>query len=131
MLLDFHSPMFHPTGGAREYDAIIVFVDRLTKYVWLAPTYTDASAEVTAILFHACVISSVGVPDTTITDRAQVSVGKFSTELNAIGIKHNPTTAYHPQTDGQTERVNAVLGDMLRQYVGHTSQTDWQNTSCA
>jgi transposase InsO family protein len=110
----------------RGYDAILVFVDRLTKYVGLAPTYTDASAEDMAIMFHACAISSVGVPDTIITDRAHVCVGKFSTELNAIlGITHNPTTAYHPQTDGQTERFNAVLGDMRDTHHKLSGSNTW------
>jgi hypothetical protein len=113
-------------GQAQGYDAILVFVDRLTKMVKLAPTYTTCTAEETAKLFLAHVFADHGLPDSIITDRGSVFTGTFwTTLLQSLGTKHCKTTAFHPQADGQTERVNRVLEDMLRHYVGSTHQTDW------
>jgi hypothetical protein len=53
-------------------------------------------------------------------------VARFMTELlRIIGTQHNRTTAFHPQSDGQTERVNRVLEEMLRHYVGGLRHRDW------
>jgi transposase InsO family protein len=108
---------------------VLVLVDRLTKYVWLEPTYTTVTAEGTAQLFKDTVIQQMGIPDSVVTDRGSQFVCKFSAELNSLlGVKGCASTAFHPQTDGQTERVNAVLGDMLRHFVGHATHNDWSNT---
>jgi hypothetical protein len=65
------------------------------------------------------------VPTTWITDRGSQFVNKFTKTLCArLGIDHFPTTAYHPQGDGQTERVNAPLEAYLRHYINYT-QDDW------
>jgi hypothetical protein len=111
---------------ANKHDAVIVFVDRLSKMVHLAPTHTTVTAEGTARLFVDTVFRHHGIPKDIVTDRGSVFTGKFFQELlRLIGTKHNRTTAYHPQSDGQTERVNRVLEDMLRHYVGSLRHTDW------
>jgi hypothetical protein len=66
------------------------------------------------------------MPKDIVTDRGSVFTGKFFRELlRLIGTKHKPSTAFHPQTDGQTERANRVLEDMLRHYVNAVSHTQW------
>lgn len=120
-------PESHPSpDGEHGFNAILVVVDRLTKLVTLIPTTTDVTAEGTAWLFWKHIITRFGVPEDIVTDRARTFVGKFFSELlNNYGIKGLPSTAYHPQTDGQTERVNRVLGDMLRSLVGNLPHQDW------
>ena len=113
-------------GMKRGYDAIIVFVDRFSKMVHLVPTFTTATAEDTAHLFNQAVFSKHGLPKDIVTDRGSVFTGKFFSELlRLIGTKHKPSTAFHPQTDGQTERVNRIMEDMLRHYVDSVDHTRW------
>ena len=108
------------------FDAILVFVDRLTKMVHLAPTTTTVDAVGTARLFVDHVFRLHGVPASIVTDRGSVFTGTFLTEvLRLVGTKHRCSTAYHPQTDGQTERVNRVLEDMLRHYIDERGHTGW------
>lgn len=110
----------------RGFDAIVVFVDRLTKMVHIAPTHTSVTAEGTAELFLDHVFKLHGMPSNIVTDRGSVFMGHFWSELmRLIGTRHSPSTAYHPQSDGQTERVNRVLEDMLRHYVGSLRHGDW------
>lgn len=101
-----------------DHDAILVFVDRLTKMVHLAPTVTTIDSLGTARLYVDYVWKHHGVPLDIVSDRGSVFTGTFFTELlRLIGTKHKKSSAYHPQTDGQTERVNHVLEDMLRHYI--------------
>jgi transposase InsO family protein len=93
------------------YDAIAVFVDRLIKMVLFAPTYTDCSARDVARLFNDTVFKHHGLPSKLISDRDPRFTSKFWTELTRLsGTKLKMSTAFHPQTDGQTERPNRVLG---------------------
>jgi hypothetical protein len=112
---------------ARGFDAIIVFVDRLTKMTHIAPTTTTVDAAGTARLFVENVWKHHGLSQDLVSDRGSVFVGNFFSELLTIlGTKHKRSTAFHPQTDGQTERVNRVLEDMLRHYVmGIGDQVNW------
>ena len=112
---------------ARGFDAIIVFVDRLTKMTHIAPTTTTVDAAGTARLFADNVWKYHGISQDLVSDRGSVFVGNFFSELLTIlGTKHKRSTAFHPQTDGQTERVNRVLEDMLRHYVmGLGDQVNW------
>jgi hypothetical protein len=113
-------------GQSKGYDAILVCVDRLTEMVKLVSTFTTVTAEGTAKLFIANVFADHGMPLSIVTDRGSVFTGTFwSALLTSLGTRHNKTTAFHPQADGQTERVNRVLEDMLRHYVGGYHHTDW------
>ena len=108
------------------YNAILVFVDRLTKMTHLCKCTTNVDSLGTAQLFVEHVWKYHGTPEHIVSDRGSTFVGKFMTEvIRLIGAKHNRSTAFHPQTDGQTERVNRVLEDMLRHYVGETDHTEW------
>jgi hypothetical protein len=107
------------------HDAIVVFVDRLTKMVHFAPTTTSVSAEGVAHLFNHYVFKHHGMPSELILDSDPRFTSKFWTELaRLLGTKLKMSTAFHPQTDGETERVNRVLEDYLRHYVSPT-QDDW------
>jgi hypothetical protein len=109
----------------KGYDAIAVFVDRLTKMVHFAPTYTDCSAIDVARLFNDTVFKHHGLPSKLISDRDPRFTSKFWTELTRLlGTKLKMSAASHPQTDGQTERSNRVLEDYLRHYIS-PSQDDW------
>jgi hypothetical protein len=108
-----------------HYDAIFVVVDRLTKMVHFAPTTTTVTAEGTAKLYRDYVWKLHGVPETIISDRGSVFTSKFLVELTTLLGSHQKfSTAFHPQTDGLTERVNRVLEDMLRHYTS-VKQDDW------
>ena len=120
--LDFITGLPKTSNG---FDAIIVFVCRLTKMVHICPTVTTVDSIGTAKIFRDQVWKHHGVPTSLISDRGSVFVSKFFAELlRLLGVTHGRSTAYHPQTDGQTERVNRVLEDIIRHYVGN-SQSDW------
>ena len=114
------------------HDAILVVVDKLTKMVHLVPTTTRKTAEQTARLYVDNVWKLHGVPQVIVSDRDPQFTSHFTKALcKILGTKQALSTAYHPQTDGQTERVNRVLEDMLRMYVS-SNQTDWDTKlSCA
>ncbi|GIL73611.1 hypothetical protein Vretifemale_3774, partial [Volvox reticuliferus] len=103
------------------YDSVLVMVDRLTKMVHLAPTTSTCTAEQTARLFFDNVVRLHGVPKNVVSDRGGQFTSKFWEALcKLVGMRVNLSTAYHPQSDGQTERTNRTLGDMLRNFAGRT-----------
>ena len=121
--MDFISNL--PWIKEHDYDAILVFVDRLTKMVHLVPCNMGATAETVAQLFVHHVWRLHGLPASLISDRDGRFTQPFFREVARItGVKQCLTTAYHPQGDGQTERMNRFLEDVLRHYVG-PSQLDW------
>ena len=100
------------------FDAILVFVDRLTKMVHLAATTSDCDAFETARLFLANVWRLHGLPSTIVTDRGSVFTSHFFSQLCvSLGVRQLMSTAFHPSTDGQTERANRVMEDTLRAFV--------------
>lgn len=106
-------------------DAILVIVDRLTKMVHIVPcTKTSTSLEL-ALLFHQNIFKLHGLPTEIISDRDPRFTSNFWKELcRLLGVKQNLTSPYHPQSDGQTERMNRILEEMLRHYVS-PYQTEW------
>jgi len=110
---------------AQGYDSILVVVDRLTKMVYFIPTTEKMSAEGLARLFRDNVWKLHGLPESIISDRGpQFTVGLMK-ELNGmLGIKSKLSMAFHPQTDGQTERVNQELEQYLRMFIDHR-QEQW------
>jgi len=110
---------------SQGYDAILVVVDRFTKMIHLIPTYTTLSLEGVARLFRDHVWKDFGIPENIIYDQGSVFVSKFMEALNhLLGIQANPSTAYHPQMDGQTERVNQEVEQYLRVFMNY-HQDDW------
>jgi hypothetical protein len=102
----------------KGFDSICVIVDRLTKIAHFLPVKTDHPVVVYAQLYIARILSLHGVPKTIVSDCGQQFVSKFWRELHkSLGTKLLHSSTYHPQTSGQTERVNQILEDMLRACV--------------
>lgn len=100
------------------YDAILVFVDKFSKMAVFAPTTTDVTAEQTIELLNQKVIGDHGWPRKLITDRDARFIGEvFQNWCKENKVHHAASSAYHPQTDGQTERMNRILEETLRHYV--------------
>lgn len=111
----------------RGHDAIGVVVDKLTKMVHFFPTTTSVTAPQLATLFFDCVVRLHGLPRSIVSDRDPRFTSKFWEALmTKCGTTLARSTAYHPQTDGQTERVNRTLEEALRAYVNDT-HTDWDD----
>ena len=99
-------------------DLIWVVIDRLSKVTHFLPVREDINSVKLAELYMARIVPLHGVPLRIISDRGSLFVSKFWQSLQtAMGTRLNFSIAYHPQTDGQTERVNQVLEDMLRACV--------------
>ncbi|GJT60239.1 putative reverse transcriptase domain-containing protein [Tanacetum coccineum] len=100
------------------YDAIWVIVDRLTKSAHFLPIREDFKMEKLARIYINEIVARHGVPVSIISDRD----GRFASHLwqalqKALGTKLHMSTAYHPETDGQSERTIQTLEDMLRACV--------------
>ncbi|GJP48756.1 hypothetical protein CLOM_g8031 [Closterium sp. NIES-68] len=107
------------------HTAILVFVDRLTKMVHFVPTTTDVSAEDTARLFVSHIFRLHGLPRVLVSDRDPRFTSRFWQEVTRkLGTKLKMSSAFHPQTDGQTERTNRTLEQMLRSFIS-PMQDDW------
>jgi IS30 family transposase len=118
--MDFIVGLPRTTKG---YDSIWVIVDRLTKISHFLPVKTDHPVTVYAQLYIARILSLHGVPKTIVSDRGPQFVAKFWEALHkSLDTKLLHSSAYHPQTSGQTERVNQMLEDMLRACVLDFSQ---------
>jgi hypothetical protein len=131
-------PAFIPTEGAKStrpfancsmdlitdlppadgYDSILVVVDQgLSKGVILVPCNKTLTSEGTAKLLLENLYKRFGLPDKIISDRGPQFASKAFTELlKLLGIKSALSTAYHPQTDGTTERVNQEVEAYLSIY---------------
>ena len=109
-------------------DAIWVITDRLTKVAHFIPVKTTYTTQRLARIYLSRIVCLHGVPKTIISDRGTQFVSRFWEHLQqALGTQLAFSTAYHPQTDGQTERVNQVLEDMLRACV-LTYGTSWEES---
>lgn len=108
-----------------EVDAIIVVVDRFSKYATFVPAPRTVTAEETAQLFFKHVVKHWGLPRDIVSDRDSRFTGNFWTELfRLLGSKLNMSSSFHPQSDGQTERFNSMLEEYLRHFVS-ANQKDW------
>jgi transposase InsO family protein len=103
---------------SKGYDSIWVIVDRLTKLAHFLPVKVQAPTSVLAQMYIHRIMSLHGIPKTIVSDRGTQFVSKFWRNLQeSLGTQLLHSSAYHPQTDGQTERVNQILEDMLRACV--------------
>ena len=105
-----HGPWISSQGclNARGINAIFTCVDRLTKFTKLTPCSLgggELSAQAVADLFFGTVVRQFGLPDTVVHDRDPRFTADFWGQLwKLLGSRALFSTAYHPQTDGQTER---------------------------
>jgi hypothetical protein len=103
---------------SKGYDSIWVIVDRLTKTAHFLPVKVKYPVITYAELYIACILSLHGVPKTIVSDQGPQFVSKFWEELHkSLDTKLLHSSAYHPQTSRQTERVNQILEVMLRACV--------------
>jgi transposase InsO family protein len=97
---------------SRGFDSIWVIIDRLTKLAHFLPVKVKHSIVTLAKLYFERILSLHGVPRTIVSDRGPQFVSKFWMELHKLlGTKFIYSSTYHPQTSGQTERVNQILED--------------------
>ena len=109
---------------ARQRDGVVVFVDRFSKMAHMAPVSQNITAEETALLFIDVVFRHHGLPETIVSDRDPRFTALFwRSVFKLLDTSLDMSTAAHPETDGQTERVNRVLEDVLRSFA--TSFPDW------
>jgi transposase InsO family protein len=106
-------------------NAVLVIVDKFTKYALYVATTKQLTASAFAHLFFEHVYRHFGLPDSIVSDRGSLFTSKFwETICGLLGIERRLSTAYHPQTDGQTERQNQNLEHYLRIYCSW-DQADW------
>ncbi|KAJ9509188.1 hypothetical protein QJQ45_001677 [Haematococcus lacustris] len=120
--MDFIGPLPATPHG---HTMIFTVVDKLSKMIHLIPTTTTATAQDTARLFFDHIFKHHGLPEAIISDRDPKFTSDFWTSLfHLTGTRLLLSSAYHPQTDGQTERANRTVEDMLRPYV-NDHKSDW------
>ena len=101
-----------------EMESILVIIDRFSKYATFIPTRKSCSAEATAQLFFRHVVTLWGIPTSIVNDRDPRFTETFWTELlKLLGSSLNVSFSYHPQTDGQTERFNSMLEELLCHFI--------------
>jgi len=104
----------------------------LTKIVHFIPTTEKTSAGGLTRLFRDNVWKLHGLPESIISDRGLQFAAGLMKELNGmLGIKSKLSTAFYPQTDGQTERVNQELDQYLRMFIDHRQEQwpEWLGTA--
>lgn len=108
-----------------EFDSIWVVVDRLIKFAYFIPCNESMSSEELAFLFLGHIFATHGLPLEIISDRGSLFVSKFiSTLCKHTNIRQAISTAFHPQTDGQTEQINEFLEQYLRIFINY-EQSNW------
>lgn len=102
----------------RKFDSIWVIVDRLTKSAHFIPVRTNYNVAKLAEIYVGEIVRLHGVPSSIVSDRDPKFTSHFWGALQkALGTELGLSSAYHPQTDGQTERTIQTLEDMLRACV--------------
>ena len=115
------------TSDGQTYDSILVFVDRFTKMTHFVPCLKSTDAAEFANMFLNHVIRLHGIPGSLVSDRGSIFTSHFWSSLSSLmGLKRRLSTAFHPQTDGQTERMNQTLEQYLRVFCNY-QQDDWAN----
>ena len=105
-----------PNGQDRT--GVLVFVGKFSKMTHLVPVHAKITTAETAVHFIDTVFCHHVLPESIVLDRDPRFTSSFWTSLvRFLGTNLPMSTAAHPETDGQTERVNRVLEDILRSYA--------------
>lgn len=114
-----------PFPISKQCDYLLVVICRLTSMVHLLPTTTTASSSDVANLYYREIVRLHGLPTSIVSDRDSKFTATFWRELHRLmGTRLLMSTAYHPQTDGSTERANRTVAQILRTLIT-SDQTDW------
>ena len=101
------------------YDMICMIIDGLTKYAKFVPCKTTMIAEELARLLLKKIFANNGIPEQIISDKDKLFTSKFNNGLRkALGIKESMFTTFHPQTVGQTKKMNQTLDQYFRIFTG-------------
>lgn len=123
--IDFVGPLPSSSNRNGFYDMIAVIIDHLSAMVHLLPMRQNFKAKEVAELIFEGVYKLHGLPERIVSDRDSYFTSTFWSELHKlIGVELRLSTAFHPQTDGATERANRTINTMLRQAVA-PHQKDW------
>jgi transposase InsO family protein len=123
--LDFITGLPPSRWRNQVFDSILVIVDPYTKWSIYVPCRKDIDAKDLAEIILERLSGNYGMPRNIISDRGSVFTSKFwSTLCFYLGARRRLSTAFHPQTDGQTERQNQTLEHFLRCFVNF-EQDDW------
>jgi hypothetical protein len=111
---------------SQGFDSILTITDQgCTKAAIFIPCNEDITAEETAALYIKHVFAHFGLPTKVISDRDPRFMSKFiQAACKVTGVKHTPSTAYHPRTDGQSERSNQWLETAIR-FITDQKQKNW------
>lgn len=117
-----------PTSHGKN--VILVMVDRLTKYAHFVAIAHPYTAKLVASVFANQIFRLYGAPKAIVSDRDPVFTSQFWTEFMKLnGVQLKLSTAFHPQTDGQSEVVNRCLENYLRSYCFHEPH-QWSHWLC-
>jgi len=109
------------------YENILVIICRLSKQGIFIPCHKEDMSMRLTELYLEHVFSKHGAPGDIISDRGKLFVSNFWRSLcELLSVKCNLSTAYHPETDGQTERLNQSLEQYIRLYVNY-QQDNWKS----
>jgi len=117
---------------AQGYNTVLVVCDRFSKIVHFIATMEKTSVEGLARLFRDHVWKLHGLLESITLDRGvQFTAGMMKELNNLLGIQTKLSTAYHPQIDGQTERINQELEQYLRVFIDYRQEQwlDWLGTA--
>ena len=110
---------------SNSFDSVLVVVDRFSKMAHFIPCVKSVNAAQVAELFFTNIVRLHGLPRDIVSDRGSVFTSLFwRSLLKLLQVDRNLSTAFHPQSDGQTERVNQILEQYLRCYLDY-NQDNW------
>jgi hypothetical protein len=122
ILMDFVTGL-PPADGC---NTLWVIVDRLTKIAYFVPCSNMMKPRQLADGFISHIVRPHGLPNSIISDQGSLFTSKFWTYImEALGTIRNLSTAFHPETDSQMERVNAIMEQYLRAYCNY-QQDNWK-----
>ena len=111
----------------RKHDSILVVVDRFSKMAHFLPCSKTFDASKIAKLYFDEIVKLCGLPKTIVSDKdVRFMSYSWKTLWHLVGTKLKFSTAFHSQTNGQTEVVNRSLGNLLRCLVGEANQ-NWHS----